>query len=426
MHTREFPVLADEDSDVVDALAVGLDRDTARVLAYLLLRAEEGHDAPASRLAIRIGTELGRERAAGALKTLEEADLVTTTTLERPSRGRPPKGWRIAGSHDETTARVRRRHAVALLERAGEVAAGFGTDLSVVPEPDPVSPLEMHVALNWTPNGFHAPLFVAARQGLYRDVDATVSFTSARGSALALEWVREGRTDVAVTGSATLCRALETGVPVVPVALLYQRSMTVLYTVREAFGESFTSVEQLRNRTVAMPTGSETGLLARLFLSQAGVLDDVTVVDTEGEEQATLLDGGADVVTGMASDPPALEAEGHTVDSILVAEHFPVPGQALVTHAGTLADRPGDVQRFLAGTMAGWVTARREPQVAALAVAERSDATVEAERRRFEVAVDRFADSDATHKHGWGWQTIEDWQRLVTAFRQADAISEVS
>jgi ABC-type nitrate/sulfonate/bicarbonate transport system substrate-binding protein len=202
--------------------------------------------------------------------------------------------------------------------------------------------------------------------------------------------------------------------------------MTVLYTVREAFGEPFTDVEQLRGRTIAMPTGSETGILARLFLSQAGVLDDVSIIDAPGEERTTLLDGAADVVTGMASDPPALENDGHQVDSLLVSEQFPVPGQALVTHAETLADRPGDIRRFLVGTMGGWVTARRSPADAARAVASRSNESVDDERRRFEVAMDGFADSSATRNHGWGWQTVTDWQRLVTAMDQTDAFGEVT
>jgi len=134
------------------------------------------------------------------------------------------------------------------------------------------------------------------------------------------------------------------------------------------------------------------------------------------------VDGKADVVTGMAADPPELSAEGHTVDSILVAEQFPVPGPALVVHADTLADPPPALVGFLAGTMAGVVAAERDPEAAARAVAARSDDTVAAERRRFEVATERFADSEAVRANGWGWQTVADWQRLLTALRTTGAV----
>lgn len=428
MQTREFPVLGNEDRNIIDTLAVGLDRDTARVLAYLILRADSTSDIEpaATRLAIRIGTDLGRSAASKALKSLKEAGLVTETTVNRPSRGRPPKVWQTATNRDEITTQVRHNHADALLNQAVDVATAFGTQLSLTPDADDSAPIKVHVGLNWVPNGFHVPLFVAARDGLYRDVNIDVPFTVASGSAMALKWITEHRTDISIIGSATLCHALQSKTPVVPIALLYQRAMTVLYTVREEFGKPFTNIEQLRDRTIAMPTGSETGLLAHLFLSQADLLDDVTIVDVPGEEQTALLNGTADVVTGMAADPLVLEEEGYTVDSVLVSEQFPVPGQVLVTHANTLTNRSGDIKRFLVGTMGGWVTAKQNPQNAARAVAKRSNASVDIERQRFEVAIERFADQAVTQKHGWGWQAIEDWQRLIIAMHQTDSFKGIT
>lgn len=427
MQTREFPVLAAEDDGLVDALAVGLDRDTARVLAYLLLRAARDDVAPAApRLAVRIGTDLGADPTRTALATLTDRGLVTTTTIDDASPGRPPKGWTAAVTRDEAATRVYEHHADALRTQARTVASDLGVEASTDGATDPADadrPMrECVVALNWHPNGFHAPLFLAAERGLYRDADLAVSFTAARGSGEALRWVRSGRCDVGIAGAATLCRALADDTPVVPVALLYQRAMTVLYTVRSTFGEPFTSVDQLAGHTVAMPRESETGRLARLLLAQAGVLDAVDIVDSGGEERSALVDGTADVVTGMAADPGELESEGYTVDAVTVTDHFPVPGPAVIARADRLAADPDAVERFLVGTMSGWATARRTPRAAARAVAERSESTVDAERRRFEVACDRFADADAVRNHGWGWQSADRWERVLTALEQADAV----
>jgi len=422
MQTRSFPVLAAADEPLVDALAVGLDRDAARVLAYLLLRADrEDVPAPAPRIAVRIGTELGIDPARDALATLVERDLVTTTTLDDASPGRPRKGWQCAATRDEARTRVYEHHASDLVDRAGTVATALGHE----PPPDRDDRTrrelrECDVALNWHPNGFHAPLFLAAERGLYCDTDLAVSFTAARGSGEASQWVQSGRCDVGITGAATLCRAFAEDADVVPVALLYQRTMTVLYTVRSVFGEPFTSVDQLAGRSVAMPSGSETAQLARLLLSQAGVVDAVEVVETGGEERDELLDGTADVVTGMAADPAELEASGYTVDAVSVADSFPVPGPALVTRADRLAEARDTIERFLVGTMQGLAAARRTPDDAARAVAKRSNGVVDDERRRFAVACERDEDTDTVRTHGWGWQSADRWERLRTALRQAD------
>jgi hypothetical protein len=214
-------VLGPEDDPLVDALAAGLGRVEARVLAYLLLRSQDEF-GPASRLAVRVGTDLGRKGTGEALSTLEDAALVRSAPIERGTSGRPRKGWEATDERAALSAAVRRRHAERLLERA-------------------------------------------------RTVTRSVAGTGSQD------------TDVGVVGSAVACRALAAGRPVAPVALLYQRAMTVLYTVRSVFGGELTSVEQLRGRTVAMPPGAETALLGRLFLSQADILDDTDVIEAGGE-----------------------------------------------------------------------------------------------------------------------------------------------
>ncbi len=424
MRTREFPVLGPDDESLVDALAVGLDRDTARVLAYLVARTEASsvEQAAASRLLIRVGTGLGRKRTMDALTALEEVGVVETTTIDRSASGRPPKGWRVAGDRGETRRRIRRQHADALVEHATDVAAGLGAPTGTGAPPESSRADTIDLALNWTTNGFQAPLLYAAERGLYQDVDLTVNFDAGEGSTTALDRLESGRADLALSGAATLCRRLEAGASVVPVALLYQRSMTVLYTTREAFGEPFERIEDLRGRRVAMPPGSETGTLARLLLSQAGVSADVEVREATGEERDLLAAGEADVVTGVAADPARLREAGHTVDAVAVSEHIPVPGQAVVAPAATVESTPSRVSRFLCGTMAGWSGAVREPRSAARAVAGWSQSSVDEEYRRFTIATDRFAESDAVRQHGWGWQAVEDWQRLVTALRQTDEL----
>jgi ABC-type nitrate/sulfonate/bicarbonate transport system substrate-binding protein len=429
VRVREFPVLGDEDEPMVEAFAAGLDREAARVLAYLVGREESDRfdDCAASRLAVRVGVDLGRGRVSDVLSTLTDRGLVTETTVDSEAPGRPPKGWRAATGPERTAARVRALHSRELLDRAASVAAMLGSGVSIDVDdtgPDDRSAGDVAVGLNWTPNGLHAPLFAAVEQGAYADHGVDVTLTGRRGSREALAAVADGDADVGLTGAATFLRARADDADVVPLALYYQRATVVLYTTREAFGGPLHSVEDIRGRRVAMPAGSETGALGRLFLSQAGVIDDVTVVDADGEEHRALLDGDADVATGVFVDPLRLEAEGHDVDSVLVADHFPGPGPAFVVRRETLRERPEALRGFLEGTIAGWTTARLDPAAAAAAVVDAGDGSVTDERRTFEGALDRFADSDAVAQNGWGWHSPETWNRLQIALGQAEALAE--
>jgi ABC-type nitrate/sulfonate/bicarbonate transport system substrate-binding protein len=422
VRVREFPILGDEDEPTVEAFATGLDREAARVLAYLVGREDSDRFSgeAASRLAVRVGVDLGRGRVSDVLGTLTDLGLVVETTVDSEAPGRPPKGWRADAGHDRTVARVRALHSDALLRQAATVAASFGGDIAL----DDTGTAHQNrdagavdVGLNWVPNGLHAPLFA----GTYTDHGVDVTFTGCRGSRAALSAVVDGDVDVGLTGAATLLRAHASD-DVVPLALYYQRAMVTLYTTRTAFGGPLQSVEDVRGRRVAMPAGSETGALGRLFLAQAGVIDDVTVVRADGEEREALLGGDADVATGVFTDPLELEAAGHDVDSVLLADHFPVPGPAFVVRRETLRDRPDALRGFLEGAMAGWTTARADPAAAIDAVADRSDDAVADERRKLEGALDRFSGGDAVEKNGWGWHSPETWERLRVALEQAAAL----
>lgn len=427
MDTREFPVLTDDDRGLIERLAVGLGDEDARVLAYLLARevSERFAGDPATRLAVRVGTSLNRDVVSGALNRLEAADLVSSTTLRDRTRGRPPKAWRAHEDVETTVRRTYERQAETLLDQSVTVASALGTTAfedAETPAEDAVG--SVRLGLNWRPNALHAPFFLAASTDRYTGID--VSIEHYRGSGRALESLLAGETDVVLAGAATTVRARNAGNRVVPLALYFQRAMAVLYTTREAFGGRFDGIERLRGRRVGMSSTSETGLLGRLFLSQAGILDDVTVVDIAGEEQAALSAGRADVVAGSFVDPRELRTDGCTVDSLLVADQFPMYGPALVTTERTVRERRSALERFLVGTVAGWAETTRDPHTAVEAVeaAGGDDDTTLDQRRTFERALEQFGRGSAVEKHGWGWQRIDGWERLVTALDQVDLLVE--
>jgi ABC-type nitrate/sulfonate/bicarbonate transport system substrate-binding protein/predicted transcriptional regulator len=418
MHEREFRVLDGDDAPIVDRLAAAVGRDAARILAYLLLRAER-EDAPATNLHIQVGTQLNRTAVSDAVGELESADLVERTSLADAGRGRPPTAWRPVDDLESTARRAYDRHAEALIEHAGDCHGR-----AACPDEGVAGSAEgFTVALNWAPNGLHAPLYAAMSADWYDEFDVDVRVAHHDGSRRAVERVGSGAADVGLAGAATVVRARMAGEPIVPVAVLYQRSMTVLYTVREVFGEPLRSVEQLRGRRVGMPPRSETRVLGQLLLSRT-VEDDVRIVDTNGEERDALLRGEADVVTGSVTDPERFERRDMTADALLVTDHFPVYGPTVVARGDVLTDRTATLRAFLAGTTAGWTAARSDPTAAAERIAEADDCSPASVRRTFERAAEEFGESDAVRDRGWGWQRDRTWDRLRTALQQRELLGE--
>lgn len=415
MRIREFWALNDEDRELIARLMPGVGENAARVLAYLLLRSEIV-EKPADELTLRIGTELNRSAIGQAVDRLESAGVVERTTIKSNTRGRPPSAWRITADLEVVIQKLYRNHAATLLERAR-------------PESEPVSSEsekkgELTLGLNWRPNGLHLPFYTASLSNQYDAVGLDVGIEHYEGSDRALEAVSSGAVDVGLVGAATILRTRADGEAVVPIAVAYQRAMAVLYTVRERFGEPLTGVSQLRGRRIGMPARSETRILGRLFLNQVALDEAVSIVDTAGEEQEALLSGDVDVVTGSFSDPRQLERQGMTVDTLVVADRFPIYGPTLIAREERLASQNPTLERFLAGTIAGWAEACHDPTPAATHVATLSGSDPERVKTTFESALCEFGGSEAVRENGWGWQSETTWDRLRGALTQGTLLTE--
>lgn len=415
MHPRTFWVLDDDDRPIVDDLAVGLGRTTARVLTYLLLRANK-EDEPATTIQLQVGTELSRSVISDALRRLEERQLIERTTLRDNAQGRPPSAWRPNGDLAWSRRTAYEYHASTLLDLAETIF----TDRSSDPNPDPKAHLT--VALNWRPNGLHVPFYAASEW--YDEYDIDVELDHFEGSFRAVERVHSGEADIALAGAATVLRARAAGVPIVPIAVLYQRAMAVLYTVRDVFETELRSVDQLQGRRIGMAPHSETGILGRLFISQTALEGDIEIDETTGEERETLLTGRADVVTGSITDPRLLERRGKTVDTLLLTDHFPIYGPTIVVSERSLRTRRPALKSFLAGTAGGWADANRDPEPAAKRISEIGEDEPERIRETFERATAEFSQSDDTREHGWGWQCEQTWDRLRTALDQGGLLTD--
>lgn len=424
MRSRRFPILSEAEEDLRTALGTGLGIDASEVLVYLLRRRELTDITPdaATRLEIQIGTGLGRDATIQATNELESSDFVRSTSVQKTHTDQERKAWIPTDDRASTIGAVRDVHATDLLDSSRAIADTFEQELRSGDEKGTDEQTgSLSLALNWEPNDVHAPILHACEAGTYQDRNVVVTIDGKQGSGRAIQSLQDGHSDVCVAGPATVTRNLDSGEDIVPIALLYQRSTVVLYTIRDQFGESFETLEQLRGKGIAMIPGSETGTIARLFLSQADMLSNLTVIRMDNEERSQLLSGGADVAAGMITDPLHLEDAGYQVDSIPIGQQFPIPGLAIVTRPAILESKRDELAALLAGTMDGWHAAQQNPTLAAESIQSLID---EPNARVIEHLIEAFGVTDTTRQHGWGWQTPTQWTRIHSAMQQAGMLEE--
>jgi NitT/TauT family transport system substrate-binding protein len=284
--------------------------------------------------------------------------------------------------------------------------------------------------LNWEPNGFQAPYFLARAEGFYEDEGLDVRFVEGHGSPFAAEQAARGRADVALAGASAVLAKQSEGFDPLAVAAVTKKSPAAIYTLRDVFGEPLERPEQLAGRTVA-PSATKTRILAAQLLESAGVADDVDLRDvdpnTHHRVQHQLLDGTVDAAVGVVTNGLELEREhDRTADELPIGDRLGVYGMMLVSNRSFVAQQPDAVRAFLRATARGWAAATTDPAAAVDALVARN-ATLERrrgiERRKFETAATDLQFTDRVRRAGWGAHDRDRWRRLAAMLEETDLLA---
>jgi NitT/TauT family transport system substrate-binding protein len=296
--------------------------------------------------------------------------------------------------------------------------------------PNSTSTSTLDFQLNWEPNGFQAPYFLARERGYYEEEGLDVRFVEGHGSPFAAEEAARGRADIGLAGASAVLAKQSEGFDPVAVAAVTKKTPAAVYTLRDTFGGPLERPEQLAGRTVA-PSATKTRLLAAQFLENVGIRDEVDLLDvdpnTHHRVEHKVLDGSVDAAVGVVTNGLELELEhDRAADELPIGDSLDVYGMTLVTNR-EFADGEGDrLRAFLRATARGWADATADPDAAIEALVARN-ATLERRReietRKFRAAAEGLQYTDHVRTHGWGAHDRDRWRRLADLLAETELLS---
>ena len=283
--------------------------------------------------------------------------------------------------------------------------------------------------LNWEPNGFQAPYFLAREAGFYADEGLEVEFVEGHGSPFAAEQTAKGRSDLGLSGGSAVLSVRSQGLDPLAVAAVSQKTPATVYTLRDAFGEPFTEPEQLRGRVVG-PSATKTRILTLQLLEDRGIRDDVEVNDvqkhTHHRVEHQLLDGDIDAAVGVVTNGKELEREYDRVaDELLIGNYLDVYGMTVVTNPEFAADNPETIRSFLRATARGWELATNDPDRAVDALIARNaqlEHSREVERMKFLASAEDLQFTEFVREAGWGHFDGRRWENLGEMLAETDLL----
>ncbi|ADJ14352.1 ABC transporter substrate-binding protein [Halalkalicoccus jeotgali] len=283
--------------------------------------------------------------------------------------------------------------------------------------------------LNWEPNGFQAPYFLARERGFYEEEGLDVAFVEGHGSPFAAEEAARGRADFALAGASAVLSVASQGHEPLAVAAVTQKTPAAVYTLRDVFGEPLEDPTQLAGRTVA-PSATKTRILAAQLLEDAGIRDEIDLLDvdphTHHRVEHQLLDGSVDAAVGVVTNGVELEREhDRKADELPIGDFLEIYGMTLVTNPDFAAGNPEVVRGFLRATARGWAAATEDPEAAIDALVARN-ATLERDREieriKFETAAEKLQFTEHVRGAGWGNHDTERWETLEATLAETDLL----
>jgi len=284
---------------------------------------------------------------------------------------------------------------------------------------------ESSLLLNWKPSGLHIPYFAAKANGFYDEEGLTLSeIQTGEGSTFSAKQAGLGNVDFAVTSSDQVLNVNSRDLSPQSVGVVMQKSPAVVFSTRDTFGGELTSADQLAGKTVGTGPGM-VRMLTTLLLEEAGVREDVEMVDTGYDTVQQLLSGEIDAAGGVFGDAISAEAQGYTVDSLAVGDRIPSYGHVIATNREWAGSNPEAVRAFLRATARGAAWAQQRPGEATDLLIDANGVLEESrdqQRRKWETMASEFMLGDSVTEHGWGWSRSEPWQVVHDALANADAL----
>lgn len=265
-------------------------------------------------------------------------------------------------------------------------------------------------------------VYVAQEKGFFAEEALTVDIRHTAGKGEHLQLLVAGTVDVTTQDATVLLkRRADPGLPLVSIALIGQRGQQAFVALKES---GMQTPQDWAGHKVGFKGTPPPDLLA--LLDVAGLTEkDVELINV-GFDPRVLTEGLVDVYPVYNSNEPyLLQSWGYELVQWEAADYgIPSLGLTYVTTPDKIAQDPERIERFLRAALRGIAYAEEHVDEAVDIVLKYTGPETDPAHMRFMLETELAdAHSALTDEHGIGWQTEEQWQRLIDSLLEYGALA---
>ena len=266
--------------------------------------------------------------------------------------------------------------------------------------------------LDWLVNGYHAPFFVAAERGFYKDAGLDITIRPGKGSVDSARTVADGAAQFGFPDAATAVKGISEGMALTMVAVFLQETPMGIM----AFGDkNIRKPKDLEGRTLGNVPIASTAKVMPAFFKRTGVdpakvkLVSHTFATAVPSVLAGQVDSGSGYVFGEYLAVKG-EAKGREVVWIGFADHgIQMYSNGIAVNNAFMAANPKAVESFVKASVRGLEWTIQNPDGAIAILAKRTETAPAVLKEQLMVALPLMNNAEAK-KNGLGSMTADKWK----------------
>jgi len=275
---------------------------------------------------------------------------------------------------------------------------------------------------SWYAQAEHGGYYQAIANGIYKKHGLDVTIKMGGPQVNAVQLLAAGQADFMMGKDLQTITALQSGVPMVTVAAVFQKEPQGMVTHPDV-----NTLADLKNKTILVATSGRTSWWPWLK-AKYGLNDEQTRPYTSNM-QPFFADKNTAQQGYPGSEPYTAEQAGQKVKFFLFAdEGYPPYGNTIVTLQSTVKQKPDLVQRFVRATLEGWKSYLADPSAGNALIKKDNpkmdDGTLAFAHKRMKEL--KFFDGGDAAKSGAGIMTDARWQQTYDFMLTSEQIKPMA
>ena len=267
--------------------------------------------------------------------------------------------------------------------------------------------------LDFVPNGYHSPFYMALDKGYYREEGLDVQIGRGFGSADTIKRVDAGTDTFGFADFYTAVKGIAEGLKVRAIGAGLGDSVGCIVALRKS---GIRTIQDLEGHSLASSAGNAYLLQLPSVLKAAGVdMGKVNVVLMDiVVKSSALVAGKVDTIQGVTvSEVPALISQGQDLVVFEYRDHISVMGSGIIASEVTIRSRPEVVRKFLRATYRGARDFARDPAAASvILVRSHPEGNADSYTGQAKASAGLWATSVAKQR-GFGWMDDAKMQNTM-------------